>query len=166
MENANNFELFTDMTMDDVREYEKNMHEKTNIKVCNQHSSTVDEIESHATARVCPFLSILPILTWYTCTDQRRATSWSCWALSGIWERFCFSRNRISLREVQSCLSFALSTATDVRRVGLGSSPAPRLPGNRNLYKEKVKHQLKCRSSEWFSQKARNMGSGKFLWDW
>ncbi|OPJ88517.1 cytoplasmic phosphatidylinositol transfer protein 1 isoform B [Patagioenas fasciata monilis] len=40
-----------DMTMDDVREYEKNMHEKTNIKVCNQHSSTVDEIESHATAR-------------------------------------------------------------------------------------------------------------------
>ena len=56
MENANNFELFTDMTMDDVREYEKNMHEKTNIKVCNQHSSTVDEIESHAKARVCPFL--------------------------------------------------------------------------------------------------------------
>ncbi|OXB64833.1 hypothetical protein ASZ78_006571 [Callipepla squamata] len=40
-----------DMTMDDVREYEKNMHEKTNIKVCNQHSSTVDEIESHAKAR-------------------------------------------------------------------------------------------------------------------
>lgn len=56
MENANNFELFTDMTMDDVREYEKNMHEKTNIKVCNQHSSTVDEIESHAKARVCQFL--------------------------------------------------------------------------------------------------------------
>ncbi|PKU42370.1 cytoplasmic phosphatidylinositol transfer protein 1 isoform x2 [Limosa lapponica baueri] len=45
-----------DMTMDDVREYEKNMHEKTNIKVCNQHSSTVDEIESHAQARVCQFL--------------------------------------------------------------------------------------------------------------
>lgn len=57
MENANNFDLFTDMTMDDVREYEKNMHEKTNIKVCNQHSSTVDEIESHAKARVCPFLT-------------------------------------------------------------------------------------------------------------
>lgn len=37
-----------DMTMDDVREYEKNMHEQTNIKVCNQHSSTVDDIESHA----------------------------------------------------------------------------------------------------------------------
>uniref|UniRef100_A0A8D0SGI9 Phosphatidylinositol transfer protein N-terminal domain-containing protein n=1 Tax=Sus scrofa TaxID=9823 RepID=A0A8D0SGI9_PIG len=35
-----------DMTMDDVREYEKNMHEQTNIKVCNQHSSTVDHIES------------------------------------------------------------------------------------------------------------------------
>ncbi|KAJ7424430.1 Cytoplasmic phosphatidylinositol transfer protein 1 [Willisornis vidua] len=41
-----------DMTMDDVREYEKNMHEKTNIKVCNQHSSAVDEIESHAKARM------------------------------------------------------------------------------------------------------------------
>lgn len=37
-----------DMTMDDVREYEKNMHEQTNIKVCNQHSSTVDDIENHA----------------------------------------------------------------------------------------------------------------------
>uniref|UniRef100_A0A8D2J6N2 Phosphatidylinositol transfer protein cytoplasmic 1 n=1 Tax=Varanus komodoensis TaxID=61221 RepID=A0A8D2J6N2_VARKO len=37
-----------DMTMEDVREYEKSMHEKTNIKVCNQHSSPVDEIESHA----------------------------------------------------------------------------------------------------------------------
>ncbi|KAH0629301.1 hypothetical protein JD844_011261 [Phrynosoma platyrhinos] len=36
------------MTMEDVREYEKNMHEKTNIKVCNQHSSPVDEIDSHA----------------------------------------------------------------------------------------------------------------------
>ncbi|XP_008564688.1 PREDICTED: cytoplasmic phosphatidylinositol transfer protein 1 isoform X2 [Galeopterus variegatus] len=37
-----------DMTMDDVREYEKNMHEQTNIKVCNQLSSTVDDIGSHA----------------------------------------------------------------------------------------------------------------------
>uniref|UniRef100_A0A8C0H5D7 Cytoplasmic phosphatidylinositol transfer protein 1 n=1 Tax=Chelonoidis abingdonii TaxID=106734 RepID=A0A8C0H5D7_CHEAB len=45
-----------DMTMDDVREFEKNMHEKTNIKVCNQHSSTVDEIESHAQSSVCSFL--------------------------------------------------------------------------------------------------------------
>lgn len=41
------------MTMDDVREYEKNMHEQTNIKVCNQHSSTVDDIESHAQTSVC-----------------------------------------------------------------------------------------------------------------
>ncbi|XP_055472223.1 cytoplasmic phosphatidylinositol transfer protein 1-like, partial [Psammomys obesus] len=40
-----------DMTMDDVREYEKNMHEQTNIKVCNQHSSTVDDIEGHARTR-------------------------------------------------------------------------------------------------------------------
>uniref|UniRef100_A0A803TLF5 Phosphatidylinositol transfer protein cytoplasmic 1 n=1 Tax=Anolis carolinensis TaxID=28377 RepID=A0A803TLF5_ANOCA len=37
-----------DMTMEDVREYEKSMHEKTNIKVCNQPSSPVDEIDSHA----------------------------------------------------------------------------------------------------------------------
>lgn len=42
-----------DMTMDDVREYEKNMHEQTNIKVCNQNSSTVDDIESHAQTSVC-----------------------------------------------------------------------------------------------------------------
>nr|XP_038943359.1 cytoplasmic phosphatidylinositol transfer protein 1 isoform X2 [Rattus norvegicus] len=42
-----------DMTMDDVREYEKNMHEQTNIKVCNQHSSTVDDIEGHAQTSVC-----------------------------------------------------------------------------------------------------------------
>ncbi|XP_023067766.1 cytoplasmic phosphatidylinositol transfer protein 1 isoform X2 [Piliocolobus tephrosceles] len=41
-----------DMTMDDVREYEKNMHEQTNIKVCNQHSSPVDDIESHAQTSV------------------------------------------------------------------------------------------------------------------
>lgn len=41
------------MTLDDVRDYEKNMHEKTNIKVCNQHSSPVDEIESHAKGSVC-----------------------------------------------------------------------------------------------------------------
>jgi len=39
--------------MDDVREYEKNMHEQTNIKVCNQHSSTVDDIEGHAQTSVC-----------------------------------------------------------------------------------------------------------------
>uniref|UniRef100_A0A670I0H0 Cytoplasmic phosphatidylinositol transfer protein 1 n=1 Tax=Podarcis muralis TaxID=64176 RepID=A0A670I0H0_PODMU len=42
-----------DMTMEDVREYEKNMHEKTNIKVCDQHSSPVGEIESHAKGSVC-----------------------------------------------------------------------------------------------------------------
>lgn len=37
-----------DMIMDDVQEYEKNMHEQTNIKVWSQHSSTVDDRESHA----------------------------------------------------------------------------------------------------------------------
>ncbi|MBN3314282.1 PITC1 protein, partial [Atractosteus spatula] len=46
-----------DMTLDDVREYEKQMHEKTNIKVCHeqqQHSTnSLDEIESHDKASVC-----------------------------------------------------------------------------------------------------------------
>ncbi|XP_036395842.1 cytoplasmic phosphatidylinositol transfer protein 1 isoform X2 [Megalops cyprinoides] len=42
-----------DMTLDDVREYEKQMHEKTNIKVCHDqqehstNSSSLDEIEIH-----------------------------------------------------------------------------------------------------------------------
>ncbi|KAK5605778.1 Cytoplasmic phosphatidylinositol transfer protein 1 [Crenichthys baileyi] len=43
-----------DMTLDDVRDYERKMHEKTNIKVCNEqqeHSttnpSTLDDIEIH-----------------------------------------------------------------------------------------------------------------------
>ncbi|XP_023675573.1 cytoplasmic phosphatidylinositol transfer protein 1 isoform X2 [Paramormyrops kingsleyae] len=45
-----------DMTLDDVREYEKQMHEKTNIKVCHdqqEHSTnspSLDEIEIHAKA--------------------------------------------------------------------------------------------------------------------
>ncbi|KAJ8363549.1 hypothetical protein SKAU_G00123800 [Synaphobranchus kaupii] len=42
-----------DMTLDDVREYEKQMHEQTNIKVCHDqqehstNSSSLDEIEIH-----------------------------------------------------------------------------------------------------------------------
>lgn len=52
------------MTMDDVREYEKNMHEQTNIKVCNQHSSTVDDIESQAQTSVCRiFKTCCPLFT-------------------------------------------------------------------------------------------------------
>lgn len=51
------------MTMEEVREYERNMHEKTNIKVCNQHSSTVNEIESHAKESVCSvFKNLAPHL--------------------------------------------------------------------------------------------------------
>ncbi|KAK2528420.1 hypothetical protein Q9233_007391 [Columba guinea] len=61
-----------DMTMDDVREYEKNMHEKTNIKVCNQHSSTVDEIESHATAR-----SVLVFINGVPCVKLKKAAKLS-----------------------------------------------------------------------------------------
>lgn len=37
-----------DMTMEDVRQFEKNMQFKTNIKVCSQHSPTQDEIGSDA----------------------------------------------------------------------------------------------------------------------
>lgn len=55
------------MTMDDVREYEKNMHEQTNIKVCNQHSSTVDDIESQAQTSVCRiFKTCCPPFTEHT----------------------------------------------------------------------------------------------------
>lgn len=106
MENANNFELFTDMTMDDVREYEKNMHEKTNIKVCNQHSSTVDEIESHAKARVCPFLKHIahPQPMHLHRPEKSNQLLISPWNFG----RFCFNKNRIFLHEVQSCLWFAL----------------------------------------------------------
>ncbi|KAI4556545.1 hypothetical protein MJT46_015168 [Ovis ammon polii x Ovis aries] len=52
-----------DMTMDDVREYEKNMHEQTNIKVCNQHSSTVDDIESQAQTSVPVQMGLLSMHT-------------------------------------------------------------------------------------------------------
>ncbi|MFT7804136.1 cytoplasmic phosphatidylinositol transfer protein 1 isoform X4 [Arapaima gigas] len=47
-----------DMTLDDVREYEKQMHEKTNIKVCHDqqdHSTnlpSLDEIQIHDKASV------------------------------------------------------------------------------------------------------------------
>lgn len=56
--------LFPDMTLDDVRDYERNMHEKTNIKVVNYHEqqenstskpSSLDDIEIHDKASVCPF---------------------------------------------------------------------------------------------------------------
>uniref|UniRef100_A0A665V210 Cytoplasmic phosphatidylinositol transfer protein 1 n=1 Tax=Echeneis naucrates TaxID=173247 RepID=A0A665V210_ECHNA len=53
-----------DMTLDDVRHYERNMHEKTNIKVCNEqqeHSTTnpspLDDIEIHDKLRICPHTS-------------------------------------------------------------------------------------------------------------
>lgn len=56
--------LFPDMTLDDVRDYERNMHEKTNIKVVNYHEqqehstskpSSLDDIEIHDKPSVCPF---------------------------------------------------------------------------------------------------------------
>lgn len=61
--------LLPDMTLDDVRNYERQMHEKTNIKVCHEqqeHSTTnpssLDDIEIHDKASVCVFfiVSLLP----------------------------------------------------------------------------------------------------------
>lgn len=57
--------LLPDMTLDDVRDYERKMHEKTNIKVCNEeqeHSTTnpsaQDDIEVHDKASVCVFFIV------------------------------------------------------------------------------------------------------------
>lgn len=54
------------MTLDDVRNYERKMHEKTNIKVCHEqqeHSPTdppaLDDIEIHEAASVCVFFFVL-----------------------------------------------------------------------------------------------------------
>uniref|UniRef100_A0A8C7YWK2 Cytoplasmic phosphatidylinositol transfer protein 1 n=1 Tax=Oryzias sinensis TaxID=183150 RepID=A0A8C7YWK2_9TELE len=56
-----------DMTLDDVRDYERQMHEKTNIKVCDEqqeHSATnpptLDDIEIHDKASVCLFHCFAP----------------------------------------------------------------------------------------------------------
>uniref|UniRef100_A0A671UKB0 Phosphatidylinositol transfer protein cytoplasmic 1 n=1 Tax=Sparus aurata TaxID=8175 RepID=A0A671UKB0_SPAAU len=54
------------MTLDDVRDYERQMHEKTNIKVVNcheqqEHSTTnpsLDDIEIHDKASVCVFFIV------------------------------------------------------------------------------------------------------------
>lgn len=61
------FPLLPDMTLDDVRDYETQMHEKTNIKVVNCHEqqehsttkpSSLDEIEIHDKASVCAFFIV------------------------------------------------------------------------------------------------------------
>lgn len=59
--------LLPDMTLDDVRDYERQMHEKTNIKVCHEqqeHSATnpptLDDIEIHDKASVCLFHCFAP----------------------------------------------------------------------------------------------------------
>lgn len=55
------------MTLDDVRDYERQMHEKTNIKVVNCHEqqehsttnpSSLDDIEIHDKASVCVFFIV------------------------------------------------------------------------------------------------------------
>lgn len=57
-ENAKkHLELFSDMSMDDVRNYEKNMHEQTNIKVWfdqpSTNTSSTNEIQSDGNTSVC-----------------------------------------------------------------------------------------------------------------
>lgn len=61
--------LLPDMTLDDVRDFERQMHEKTNIKVVNCHeqpehstttTSSLDDIEIHEPASVCALLSFFP----------------------------------------------------------------------------------------------------------
>lgn len=69
--------LFPDMTLDDVRDYERNMHEKTNIKVVNYHEqqehstskpSSLDDIEIHDKPSVCPFsLSLFHHISFFWC---------------------------------------------------------------------------------------------------
>lgn len=68
--------LFLDMTLDDVRDYERNMHEKTNIKVVNYHEqqehstpkpSSLDDIEIHDKASVCPFSLSLCFISFVWC---------------------------------------------------------------------------------------------------
>lgn len=63
------------MTLDDVRNYERKMHEKTNIKVCHEqqeHSTTnpsaLDDIEIHEAASVCLFLCFdsLPVFSFFS----------------------------------------------------------------------------------------------------
>ncbi|XP_041431577.1 phosphatidylinositol transfer protein, cytoplasmic 1 S homeolog isoform X3 [Xenopus laevis] len=64
-----------DMTMDDVREYETNMQYKTNIKVCNQHSSAMDEIGSDGkecvgllfSTHLALLSSVLTAVVWRSC---------------------------------------------------------------------------------------------------
>lgn len=52
--------LFADMSLEDVREYERQMHEKTNIKVCHdqqEHSAnpppSLDGLGTHDKVSVC-----------------------------------------------------------------------------------------------------------------
>lgn len=65
------------MTLDDVRDYERNMHEKTNIKVVNYHEqqehstskpSSLGDIEIHDKPSVCPFsLSLFHHISFFWC---------------------------------------------------------------------------------------------------
>lgn len=100
---SQHLELFSDMTMDDVRDYEKKMHEKTNIKVCNQHSSTVDEIESNAQGSVCSvFKSIVPPLPVQTKTNNVSLKVILCMTVVPVGASFISAKPRFLLRPIFS----------------------------------------------------------------
>uniref|UniRef100_A0A8C7GL29 Phosphatidylinositol transfer protein cytoplasmic 1 n=1 Tax=Oncorhynchus kisutch TaxID=8019 RepID=A0A8C7GL29_ONCKI len=68
-----------DMNLDDVREYEKSMHEQTNIKVCHEqqehstNSPSLDDIEIHDKASVCvvSFPLVLFHIDVFCCSCRR-----------------------------------------------------------------------------------------------
>uniref|UniRef100_A0A4W5MZC1 Phosphatidylinositol transfer protein cytoplasmic 1 n=1 Tax=Hucho hucho TaxID=62062 RepID=A0A4W5MZC1_9TELE len=71
--------LFADMNLDDVREYEKSMHEQTNIKVCHEQqehstsSPSLDDIEIHDKVNVCvvSFPLVLFHIDVFCCSCRR-----------------------------------------------------------------------------------------------
>ncbi|KPP77268.1 Cytoplasmic phosphatidylinositol transfer protein 1-like [Scleropages formosus] len=69
-----------DMTLDEVQEYEKKMHEKTNIKVCpdqqecSAHSSSLDGVESHDRATLFPSVALCEDMTLDEVREYERAT--------------------------------------------------------------------------------------------
>lgn len=68
--------LLPDMSLEDVRDYERQMHEQTNSKVVNCHEqqehstakpSSLDDIEIHDKASVCAFSLFLHFIAFFLC---------------------------------------------------------------------------------------------------
>lgn len=68
--------LLPDMSLDDVRDYERHMHEQTNSKVVDCHEqqehstatpSSLDDIEIHDKASVCAFSLFLHFIAFFLC---------------------------------------------------------------------------------------------------